>query len=143
MPIKMVLVGGEGGRGIKVGRKKLDSVSGIWSSKQNKTNKQTKNLRLKYCQSSVAKRFEYTLERAGRILWLNFDVVVWYKITCDIKNFVIEKFNLLRRIEIYKVVYPWKISYISGDHGWHDYNAKFSLNIIGGGIWRFRLQNVI
>ena len=42
----------------------------------------------------------------GRILRLNFDVVVRYKITWDIKNFVIEKFNLLGGVEISKVVYP-------------------------------------
>ena len=43
-----------------------------------------------------------------RNLRYNFDIVVRYKIACDIKNFVIEKFNLLGGIEFTKVVYPWK-----------------------------------
>ena len=45
----------------------------------------------------------------GRIRRLNFDIVVRYTIACDIKYFVIGKFNLLGGIEITKVVYPWKM----------------------------------
>ena len=42
---------------------------------------------------------------------LDFHKVVRYKITCDIKDFVVKKFNLLRGIEIFQVVYPRKNSY--------------------------------
>ena len=42
---------------------------------------------------------------------MDFDKVVRDKIACDIKEFVVKKFNLLRGIEIFQVVYPRKNSY--------------------------------
>ena len=56
----------------------------------------------------------------GKILRLNFDVVVKY----NIKNFVIEKFNLLRGIDISMVVYPSLLLFWSSHHCWHNYNVK-------------------
>ena len=58
---------------LPIGRKKkIHSVSGRLSSKQNKTNKQErKNFSLKYCQSSFTKRFEsdMNLMMGRRISW--------------------------------------------------------------------------